>query len=216
MGSVPLFLLRHRITVEPYLGEWGKYGPPVTDIRCFINRQVRTSGTARFSSAKIATRPGENIPEGSRVTLPEGDRGYVEAAALHDMPGMPTPDHIEIAITIGVVDYGPALGGELVIILRRAATGAQDRYHNDIYATTEVPVYAAVRAAGSTETDSGSRDKVRDTIEVTVPPGTEVASSDRLRVRGLVYVIDGTPEPGNDPATGVASGIRITARRVTG
>lgn len=219
MGVVPGFLLRHRVAVEPYLGVWGQYGPAVT-MRCLVSRKIRASvtaaGVARFVVYTIVARPGERCPDGSRITLDDGTRGYAESAVTHDSGGLGAPDHLEIAMVVGSGGFGAPLGGEQVVILRRIASG-QDRRHNDRYTTVEVPVDGcAVRPLASQERATGSRDQTVDTIEVTLPPDTDVERNDRLRVRGLVYDVDGTPEQVKDPMTGARPGVRVIGKRVTG
>ncbi len=219
MGQIPLFLLRHTVTVEPYLGTWGSYGPGVP-LRCHVDRKIRTAtssaGVTRTATITILARRGATVPEGSRITLADGTRGYAEAVADHDGGGLPTPDHLEIAMTAAVASFGAPLGGETVILLQRVKTG-QDRYHNDLYGVASVAIQGcAVRVVSSDENDTGSRDKTTDNVEVTMPPGTEVQRVDRLRVRGLVYNVDGTPEEVRDPMTGATAGVRVIGQRVTG
>lgn len=214
MGAVPGWLLRHRVVIIPYLGVWGSYGSG-HEVRCLVQEKLATtqlqSGVVRLTLFTVIAPKGTRCPEGSRVVLPDGRLGYVQAAANHDGGGLPTPDHCEIAVTVGS-EYGPPLGGELIIILRRTKTGV-DRYGNDRYVTAEIPVVgAAVRPLDSDEQGQ----KTTTAVEVVVPPGTPVGQVDRLRVRGLVYEIDGEPEMTSDPATGVAAGVRVVARRATG
>lgn len=218
---LPAFLLRHRVTVEPYQGVWGQYGPPVT-VRCAKGEKLGTAatqaGVVRYATVTIVARPEAHplIPEGSLITLPDGRKGYAQAVALHDGGGLPTPDHVEVGLTVPAPSYGAPLGGELVVVLRRIALPEADRYGNTRYRTEETPVQgAAVRILGSDERPENGGTSTTDNLEVMMPPGTPVGSHDRLRVRGLVYEVDGTPEPERDPMTGGTGGIRVIARRVT-
>jgi hypothetical protein len=204
--------------VEPYLGTWGLYGA-ASEVRCLLDEKIATSvaqaGVQRVTLFTAIAELGVNVPAGSRVTLPDGRRGYAGAVAKHDGGGLPTPDHTEIAITVGS-EYGPALGGETVEVLHRVADG-EDRYHNIKYRTvTTVVTAAAVRPLSSNEKDAGGRAQTVDAIEVVLPPGTEVSANDRLRVRGLVYEVDGTPEAEHDPMTGTEPGVRVVAKRHSG
>lgn len=105
MSSIPGWLLRHQITVEPYLGQTAagpKYGPAVT-VRCFLDgktREVRNpAGEVVVSSSTAYARPGTEAPPESRVTLPDGRQTRVIAANSRDGAGLPTPDHLEIQLT---------------------------------------------------------------------------------------------------------------------
>ncbi|WP_394434512.1 hypothetical protein [Streptomyces sp. SGAir0957] len=104
MSAVPGWLLRHRITVEPYLGDSSTgplYGPPVS-VRCFVDEQtraVRTPGGEEVTSSSTAyAKPGTDVPPLSRVTLPSGRTTTVIAALPRDGGGLPTPDHVEIQL----------------------------------------------------------------------------------------------------------------------
>lgn len=216
---IPRFLLRHRVVVEPYLGVWGSYGPPATSGPCFVQQKLTGSqaqaGVQRVTRYTIVADLDFGCPEGSRVTLPDGRAGYVSARADHDAGGLPVPEHAELDVAVGS-EYGPP-NGELVTILHRVAVG-EDRYHNIRYATTAVDVPgAAVRPLSSNEAGAGAgRDQITDAIEVILPPGTAIGVNDRMRVRGLVYEVDGTPEQQRDPMTGVESGVRAIGKRVSG
>jgi hypothetical protein len=220
--QLPAFLLRHRITVEPYLGTWGHYGPPVAGIRVAIGEKLGTAatqaGVVRYATATIVGRPDVHplVPEGSLITLPDGRKGYAQAVALHVGGGLPTPDHVEIGLSVAAPSYGAPLGGELVVVLHRIALPEPDRYGNTRYRTEPTTVEAAsVRILGSDERPEGGGTSTTDNLEVVLPPGTAVGANDRLRVRGLVYEVDGTPEPERDPMTGGTGGIRVIARRMT-
>lgn len=217
MGSIPAFLLRRTCMVEPYLGAWGAYGS-ARPMKCTVQAKLSTStsqaGVVRFATYTVVAQLAEQVPEGSKLTLDDGMAGYAQAVARHTGGGLPTPDHIEIAMTVALPAYGPA-GAEAVTILRRTKSG-QDRFHNARYTTVEVGVYGAVRILESDERDTGSRDQTTDSIEVILPPGTEVQRIDRLRIRGLMYEVDGTPEVERDAMSGASAGVRVIGRRVTG
>lgn len=105
MGAVPAALLRHSITIEPYLGQGGAgptYGPAVT-VRAFVDesrRRVRDStGREVTAEATIVCPLATTAPVESRITLPSGRVATVIAAARRDGGGLPTPDHLELATT---------------------------------------------------------------------------------------------------------------------
>ncbi|MFB7617825.1 hypothetical protein [Kitasatospora sp. NPDC056181] len=105
MATIPGWLLRHRITIEPYLGD-SAYGPqlgPVAESRCFLDektREVRSpTGEQVVSSSTAYCPPGTVAPPGSRVTLPDGRQTHVIALYDRDGGGLPTPDHTELQLT---------------------------------------------------------------------------------------------------------------------
>lgn len=103
---LPPFLLRHKVIVEPYLGQGGNgptYGPAVT-VRCFrddARRRVRDGmGEQVVSETTVYCALSTVAPPLSRVTgLPNGRTAYVITAKSRDGGGMPTPDHLEVALT---------------------------------------------------------------------------------------------------------------------
>jgi hypothetical protein len=104
MGAIPGWLLRHMVTIEPYLGEGANgptYGPPVT-VRAFADEQTRTvrapDGTTSTSSATVYARLGTDAPQQSRVVLPSGRQTTVMAALRRDGGGLPVPDHLELQL----------------------------------------------------------------------------------------------------------------------
>lgn len=219
MGAVPGWLLRHTIMIEPFLGTWGRYGP-ATPAKAAkqekISGAVSKAGSVRYVSVTLVCLPGTPCPDGSRITLPDGRRGYAQAVADHDAGGLPTPDHVEIALTAPAVAYGAPLGGETVAILRRVAAG-EDRYGNARYRIVETWVEGcAVRVLSADERAQDGGSRLVDTIEVVFPPDTDLTANDRLRVRGLVYEVDGRPDEQHEPMTGAKPGVRVVARRVSG
>lgn len=102
MTALPGWLLRHRITVEPYqgAGAYGPvYGPPVT-VRCLLDQQTRMvrapDGADTVSGTTAYCPPGTTAPPGSRLTLPDGRTTTVIAALSRDSAGLATPDHLEV------------------------------------------------------------------------------------------------------------------------
>ncbi|MFC9294382.1 hypothetical protein ACFTWH_00285 [Streptomyces sp. NPDC057011] len=99
---VPPSLLRHRVGVEPYLGD-GAYGPtygPLVGHPALVGeavRMVRTpDGRTVTSSAQIIAAPGLDCPPGSRVTLPGGRITTAITTASHTAPGLPVPASTEV------------------------------------------------------------------------------------------------------------------------
>lgn len=211
MGSVPGWMLRHTCTIEPY-ASWGVYGPG-RQIRCFIDEKLASAGptgTERMAQVTIVCRLDENVPAGSRIELVDGRRGYAHAVVKHDAGGLPTPDHMEIAMSLAGA-YGPAFG-ETVAILYRTTT--RDPAGAATYRWTRQQVDgAAVRLLSSNEAAVGTAESTADTVEVILPPGTAISTRDRLDVRGLLYDVDGTPQEVTDPQTTARPGVKVIGKR---
>ncbi|GGY27961.1 hypothetical protein GCM10010326_21910 [Streptomyces xanthochromogenes] len=99
---VPPSLLRHRIGVEPYLGD-GAYGPtygPYVEAPALVGEAVRMvrapDGRTVTSSAQVIAAPGLACPPGSRVTLPGGRITTAISVAEHTAPGLPVPASTEV------------------------------------------------------------------------------------------------------------------------
>ena len=104
MSQIPGFLLRHMVSVEPFLGNSSNgplYGAAV-DVRCFVlekTRMVRApSGEEVTSSTTVYARLETVCPAKSRVTLPSGRKSTVIDAVRQDSGGLPTPDHLEVQL----------------------------------------------------------------------------------------------------------------------
>lgn len=211
MGEVPGWLLRHRCTVEPY-EDWGVYGPP-RSLTCFINEALASAGPAgseRVAQLTIVAKPYEQVPAGSLITLADGRKGYAAAMVHHDGGGLPTPDHIEIAMQLAG-SYGPAFGETVRVLYRQQArdTAGATRL---IWSPVDI-VGAAVRILSSSEAAVGTAETDNDSVEVVLPPGTPVTSRDRLLVRGLLYDVNGTPTEVTDPQTTARPGVKVIGKR---
>lgn len=110
MGTIPVALLQHTISVEPYLGQAGDgselFGA-ATAVKCFVDekiRRVRTASTENstgdevLSEATAYAHLSTVAPAGSRVTLPTGRISYVLQALRRDGGALPVPSHLEIVI----------------------------------------------------------------------------------------------------------------------
>lgn len=101
---VPAYLLRHRITVEPYLGDsaYGpQYGPPVENVPALVAETIRLvrdrEGREVTSTAQIIAAPGLDCPAESRITLPDGRTTRAISVAHHTAPGLPVPQSTEVS-----------------------------------------------------------------------------------------------------------------------
>lgn len=104
MGAIPAVLLRHQVTIEPLTGE-GPFGPvhgAATTVRAFVDQRRRlvraATGSEVVSETTVYLPPGTTCPAGSRVTLPSGHTSTVITASVRDGGGLPTPDHLEVAL----------------------------------------------------------------------------------------------------------------------
>lgn len=104
MSQIPSFLLRHQVSVEPFVGNTSS-GPKydaATPVRCFVlekTRMVRSpNGEEVTSSTTLYARLDVVCPAKSRVTLPSGRTSTVIAAVRQDAAGLPTPDHLEVQL----------------------------------------------------------------------------------------------------------------------
>jgi len=105
MGAIPGFLLRHTVIIRPFLGE-GPFGPSYGDpvqARAWVDERRRLvrdpEGAEVVSEATVYLPPGTACPVGSLVTLPSGREAEALAVAVRDGGGLPTPDHVEVALT---------------------------------------------------------------------------------------------------------------------
>ncbi|MEV5673510.1 MULTISPECIES: hypothetical protein [Streptomyces] len=104
MSAVPGWLLRHRITVEPYLGDTAygpRYGPPLEGVPALVAMKVRTvrdrEGREVTSTAQVIARPDLECPAESRITLPDGTTTRAITVARHTAPGLPVPASTEVS-----------------------------------------------------------------------------------------------------------------------
>jgi hypothetical protein len=100
--AVPAELLRHRVTVEPYLGDTA-YGPrygPAVEVAALVAEVVRMvrapDGRTVAATAQVITGPGLHCPAGSRLTLPDGRTTAALTVARHTAPGLPVPASTEV------------------------------------------------------------------------------------------------------------------------
>lgn len=217
VADLPLAMLLHSVTVEPYLS-WGAYGPPQR-MRCTVSEQIAArrgqAGVEQVTDVTLYARKKAVCPPGSKVTLKDGRVGYAVATVVYDGGGLPTPDHTEIAVNIAAPVYGPAFGE--TVLLKRAGDSYQDRYGNTRRRFTDTPVAGcAVRPLGSSEQVSNTNDRVSINIEVVMPPGTAVSATDRMVVRGLLFDVNGEPTAIQDNLTGADVGVRVIGLRQTG
>lgn len=103
---------------------------------------------------------------------------------------------------------------ETAQILTETVTG-QDGDGNDVTTPTEVEVKGAFAPAGSTELIQGE-DVVISNPTFYLADGEPVPSAtDRMRVRGVVYLVDGKPQTFHNPFTSYEPGAVVRLENVT-
>jgi hypothetical protein len=212
----PRLFLQHTLTVQPYTG-WNTWGPATTVRGMYqehpYRRHTRTGVVYHVVSTFYC--PLDTVcPDGSTLPLPDGRAGYAAYAVRREGGGRPLPVHLEIGIDLGDTRSSPA--AETVVLLRRTVSG-RDAYGSDVYATTEVSVAGcSVLDLRPVESGPKSTTRVVTTGRVIMPPGTVVTAVDRLRVRGLVYDIDGQGVEQDDPMHPTDGPVEVNIRRTTG
>jgi hypothetical protein len=103
MGELPGFLLRHTVQVEPFEGD-GPFGPEYGDaatVACFVDDKRRLvigpTGDQVVSETTFYAPLDTVCPVHSRVTV-NGRQTTVLAESRRDGGGLPTPDHLEVAL----------------------------------------------------------------------------------------------------------------------
>lgn len=99
---VPEVLLRHRVSIEPHLGE-SAYGPtygPAVSVPALVDaspRLVRTpDGRDITRAATFIAAPDIACPVGSRIVLPDGRSTTAITVTQHTAPGLPVPACTEV------------------------------------------------------------------------------------------------------------------------
>lgn len=107
--------------------------------------------------------------------------------------------------------------GETVTRIRRVETGTPDRYGNPEYTDEETAVDGAAFAPGGTSEPV----EVGRTPEISAPTlyfksRPDFRADDRVRVRGLVYMVQGDPADWRSPWTPSFGGLVVPLKRVEG
>ena len=111
MSSIPGWLLRHQVTVEPYIGD-GAYGPvygPSTTVRAMVDEQTREvrapDGEQVTSSSTVYCRPEVDAPPQSRVTLPSGAIILYNAyISLNKTPSLTVNEIMACEVTLSMLN----------------------------------------------------------------------------------------------------------------
>lgn len=104
--------------------------------------------------------------------------------------------------------------GQEITVVRR--TRAQpDALGNDTWTSQETVVQGAYNPGSSFELVQG-QDLLTVQPTVYLPAGTPIAASDRVKVDGLTYEVDGSPREWRSPFSAWQPGVEIKLKRVTG
>lgn len=105
-------------------------------------------------------------------------------------------------------------------VTRLRGTTVENRYGDDQWDWTDPAELTitgcAVAPRDSTEDHNEGRQAVLIGFTVYAPAGTVVLPSDRLRIRGDDFEVDGEPGAWISPFSDVEEGVEIGTRRVTG
>ena len=106
--------------------------------------------------------------------------------------------------------------GETVTVVR-PGTSSEDEYGNEVPGSpTSFDVPGCAVAPRSSSEDLQARDQVIVGLNVWMPSGTAVYATDQMRVRGVLYEIDGEPGSFTTPFTGNAGPVQVSLTRVSG
>jgi hypothetical protein len=112
---------------------------------------------------------------------------------------------------------------ETVVVLRPGPSPGRDPLGIPVPAPVEeIPLTGCVvTPRESAPTVGGAEQQARDTVivgwTVYAPPGSDVRTTDRVRVRGAVCEVTGQPgDWGRSPFTGTPGPVQFAADRVTG
>ena len=110
----------------------------------------------------------------------------------------------------------PYANGETVVIIR-SGPPTQDDYGNDVPgALVETAVAGCAVWPRTTSEDVQARQQVLEGVSIVLPFGTDVLPTDRVRVRGVLYDVDGDPGEWQSALTGTKAGVQVDLTRVTG
>lgn len=106
--------------------------------------------------------------------------------------------------------------GETLVILR-AASSTRDSAGNYVPgADREIPVAGCAAWNTGTSERLDAQDQVVELFTVVAPYGTDIRATDRARLRGRVFTVQGQPQPWKSPLTGTTGGVEIRLQRIVG
>lgn len=107
--------------------------------------------------------------------------------------------------------------GETITIVRPGVVTGQDSYGNDVHAAaSETDVAGCAVALSTSSEDVTARDQVASSATVWPPHGTDIRPTDQMRVRGVLYDVQGTAGEWRSPFTGIPAPLQVELTRVAG
>lgn len=98
--------------------------------------------------------------------------------------------------------------GSLTVTVERSTT---DRYNDATFAAHHTISGCLEYPNESTEIEQA----VTDVRTLLCPSGSDIIPTDRIRLGGLIYQVDGLPKDWVDPYSGWAPGMQVKLRRVS-
>lgn len=98
--------------------------------------------------------------------------------------------------------------GNTTITVQRATF---DRYNDATYVDHHTITGCLEYPTGSTETNQA----VTDSRTVLAPSGSDIVPTDRIRLGGLLYQVEGLPMDWHDPYTTWSPGMQVRLERVS-
>lgn len=102
MKQIPSFMMRHKVLVEPLLGNnaTGEVFGVQVEVGCMFTEKIKmvrnAQGEEISSSSSYITTPDHLPPENSRVTVPTGEKRKIVARDRYTWPGMSVPANTQV------------------------------------------------------------------------------------------------------------------------
>jgi hypothetical protein len=100
------------------------------------------------------------------------------------------------------------MAGGISVIVQRATI---DRFNDASYVDHHTIAGCLEYPNGSSEVNAA----VTDSRTLLVPADSDIVPTDRIRLGGLIYQVDGLPKNWVDPFTGWSPGMAVSLRRVS-
>lgn len=107
--------------------------------------------------------------------------------------------------------------GTTITVLRDSPGGLDD-YNNPVTSTTTSTdiINCGVAPRYSSEPTEKGRNGVIIGLTILAPAGSDILFTDRIKIAGVVYEIEGDPADWSNPFTGTEFGMEIAVKRAVG